>query len=573
MCGIIAGISLNPIVETTLSQLKRLEYRGYDSSGLAVIHNGQVAHQKNLGDTAQLNIPKPWRQASIAIAHTRWATHGEPSEQNAHPHVLDDQFAVIHNGIIENHAELRKKHGFTFTSKTDSEIIVHLYKHFLLNESSTPIKAWENTIAQLEGSWATVLLDKTHPQKLLLACNKSPMVLGRNTDSIFVSSDLYGLENIANEILYVPNHTITDIYIDTDLSINEACWEPTPKNLIQEKIIHTETTMLHEIMEQPDVLAACSKTPATDIPKPDQIIIAACGSSYHVGLLAAQCIESHAQIPCRIFLASELRYASISWPPNTALLTLSQSGETADTLECVRHWKRHAGFSIAICNVKNSALMRLCDYGVHTPAGIEVAVAATKSVTAAMYMVTKLAQTWGSTKKIFFDHPTLEHQIQAILSLDSVISYVAEKIGHHKHLFLLGRGLFFPVMLEAALKIKEICYIHTEAFASGEMKHGPLALIEKGSMVIIIAARDHHFLKSIASAEEIVARGGHVLLLTDSEIDQKPAMTTIKVPFLIDNNSVISLSIFFQLVSLKLSIQLGYNPDRPRNLAKCVTVE
>lgn len=574
MCGIIAGISLEPILETTLAQLKRLEYRGYDSAGFAVIHNNLIACQKTVGETKSLKLPKLLKNSNIAIAHTRWATHGIPSENNAHPHVLDEKYAIIHNGIIENHHDLKAKFCFETSSETDSEIIVHLYKHFL-SFTSDAKSAWESTVLQLEGSWATVLLDITQPDTLMIACNKSPMVLGKNEKSIFVASDLYGLENITDEILYVPNHTITELTLNSDITKQiDACWESTPKNLIQEKVIRTDTVMLHEIMEQTEALSACQKQIIEDIPRPDNVVIAACGSSYHVGLMVRQWFESIAKIPCRVFLASELRYAEIAWPKNSALLVLSQSGETADTLECVRHWKNHAAFSIAICNVKKSALMRLCDYNILTPAGIETAVAATKSVSTAIYMSSKLALHWTEQKEVeLLNQKNLQHQMQVILSLETVVNFISEKVQNHKHLFLLGRGIFYPVMLEAALKIKELCYLHTEAFAAGEMKHGPLAMIESGTMVIMIAAKNRHFKKSVSNAEEILSRGGQVILLTDSDVTQKNGLTTITLPFEINENSCISLSVLFQLVSLNLSQRLGHNPDRPRNLAKCVTVE
>ena len=574
MCGIIAGISSEPILKTTLTQLERLEYRGYDSAGFAVIQKNQIAAVKTVGETKKLTFPKALSDATIAIAHTRWATHGTPSEANAHPHILDNKYAIIHNGIIENYADLKKKYKIDTLSETDSEIIVHLYKHFLTVTDSQEA-AWESTVLELEGSWATVLLDTNQPDSLLIACNKSPMVLGKNDKSLYVASDLYGLENIAEEILYVPNQSIAKISLNNGLSLQiDACWEKTPKNLIQEKVIRTDTTMLHEIMEQPEVLSFCETNKINDIPKPDNIVIAACGSSYHVGLIAKQWIESIAKIPCRIFLASELRYASIAWPSNTALMVLSQSGETADTLECVRHWKEHAAFSIAICNVEKSALMRLCDYTILTPAGIETAVAATKSVTTAIYMAAKLVCHWTSQPiEELLNQKDLQHQLQAILSLDTVVNFISEKVSNHKHLFMLGRGLFYPVMLEAALKIKELCYVHTEAFAAGEMKHGPLALIESGTTVIMIAAKNRHFKKSISNAEEMLSRGGQVILLTDNDVTQRNGLTTITLPFEINENSCISLSVLFQLVSLNLSQRLGHNPDRPRNLAKCVTVE
>ncbi|MDG2347886.1 MAG: glutamine--fructose-6-phosphate transaminase (isomerizing) [Gammaproteobacteria bacterium] len=574
MCGIIAGISLEPVLKTTLTQLQRLEYRGYDSAGFAVIHDGKIDYRKTVGETKKLKLPNHLNESTIAIAHTRWATHGVPSEINAHPHVLDDKYAIIHNGIIENHYDLKNKFKIETASQTDSEIIVHLYKHFLTVTTDAK-SAWESTILELEGSWATVLLDITQPERLMIACNKSPMVLGKNDKSLFVASDLYGLENIADDILYVPNQTTTCISLSSDLTASiDASWEPTPKNLIQEKIIRTDTTMLHEIMEQPSVLKACETQNISDIPKPDHLVIAACGSSYHVALIAMQWIESIAQVPCRAYLASELRYGNIAWPKNTAFMVLSQSGETADTLECVRHWKNHAAFSISICNVEKSALMRLCHYNILTPAGIETAVAATKSVTSAIYMASKLVMHWHNQQtNTLINQKDLQHQTQAILSLDTVVNFIAEKVSNHKHLFMLGKGLFHPVMLEAALKIKELCYVHTEAFAAGEMKHGPLALIEPGTMVIMIAAKNYHYKKSISNAEEMLSRGAQVILLTDEDTNQKNGLTIITLPFEINENSSISLSILFQQVSLNLSQRLGHNPDRPRNLAKCVTVE
>ena len=573
MCGIIAAISTQPVLEIALSQLKRLEYRGYDSAGFSVFYDGGIQTQKIVGETRNLKPKNALKNANVAIAHTRWATHGEPSEKNAHPHTIDDHYAVIHNGIIENHAELKNKYQLSTKSDTDSEVIVHLYKHFQ-TVSQDPVSAWESTILALEGSWAIVLMDKNHPDRLLIACNKSPMVLGKYDDGLLVASDLYGLENIADQILYVPNHSIAVLETNTDITnVIDAVWEPTPKQVIQEKIIRTDTMMLHEIMEQPEALALCAKKTFEPIPKPNAIVIAACGSSFHVGLIMMQWLESISNIPCRIFLASELRHTEIAWQENTAFIVLSQSGETADTLECVRHWSSHAAYTVAICNVEKSALMRLCDYNILTPAGIETAVAATKSVTTALFMASRLATHWSANQSNLLDIKDLQHQIQAILSLDTVVNFISEKISHHKHLFLLGRGLFFPVMLEAALKIKELCYVHTEAFAAGEMKHGPLALIDSGTMVIIIAAKRIAFNKSISNAEEIMSRGGQVLLITDCETQQKPGLTTVNLPFEINVNSCISLSILFQMVSLSLSQRLGHNPDRPRNLAKCVTVE
>lgn len=572
MCGIIAAISQNPVVKQALNQLQRLEYRGYDSAGLATIHQRKIHVEKATGDTSSLVIPEAWSTATIAIAHTRWATHGVPSECNAHPHLYNDQYAIVHNGIIENHETIKSTYGFTCKSETDSEVIVQLYNYFI-QEGDEPLEAWQKSINRLEGSWATVLLDCNLPNQLFIACHKSPMVLGKNDEGVFISSDLYGLEKKVDEILYLNNHSVGAIDVHSNLVNIEPKWEKKPASLIQETSIQTSTVMMHEIMEQPDVLEACHALTLPNIPKPDQLVITACGSSYHVGLIAAQWFEAHAGIPCRVFLASELRYQRIAWGKNTGFLMISQSGETADTLECVRHWKDEASLTIALCNVAQSALMRCCDYKIHIPAGIETAVAATKSVTASLMVLSKLADQWKAHPQPLINIEQLAHQNQIVLAMDSVSSFVANRLANQRHIYLLGRGIHHCVMLEAALKVKEISYIHTEAFASGEMKHGPLALIDDNALVVIVAGKNYHLQKSIANAEEVLARGAHVIIITDAPITQKPNMTVVNLPFEFSDASCISLSIFFQIISLKLSLQLKLNPDRPRNLAKCVTVE
>ena len=571
MCGIFATLSRSlDAVKVTLSHLKQLEYRGYDSAGIGVLHDKQFIISKNVGATDQLHVDHLPDHSNTAISHVRWATHGVVNTKNAHPH-LGNEACIVHNGIIENHHELIQSYQLKPKSDTDSEVIVLLYEQ-LKTLGKSPLETLKHTVSLLKGSWAIVLIDKTLPETLLIAVNKSPLVLGTCEDSYFVASDPHALAHCAKQVHYVNDHQVLQISLQSQTVLDELKWQALPVNTSNTSL-EMDFYLTQEIYEQPLVLQRCLKEVLPELSKPQQIVFVASGSSYHSALMAAINFEAIANIPCRVFLSSELKYMKISWQSNTVLIALSQSGETADTLEAVRHWKHDAFYVLSICNVMESSLTRLTQYSIVTPAGPEVSVGATKTVSSAAFQLHRLAFQWANIEKPLDFEKNIAHTKLA-LTLHNSIKKLAQRFVDCEHLYVLGRGCFYPVVMEFALKVKELCYLHAEAFSTGELKHGPLALIEDGTQIIFLCFKKLNFEKTLSNIEEVLARGGEATIITDTSL---PVMTrpvnTLKLPFEIEENDVYGVLTCLQLFSLELAIAKGINPDRPRNLAKCVTVE
>ena len=402
MCGIFAMLS-RPLdaVEVTLSHLKKLEYRGYDSAGIGVFQDKEFIISKNVGATDQLLIQHLPKNSNVAISHVRWATHGGVNKENAHPH-RSENACIVHNGIIENHYDLIQSHHLKPVSDTDSEVIVLLYEK-LRASCESALDALKQTVSLLQGSWAIILLDRSLPETLLIAVNKSPLVLGYSDQGYFIASDPHALSNVAEQVHYPCNHQVLQITLDSNELKNELIWQPLPSN-VSNASLEMDFYLQQEIYEQPIVLQRCLKAPLPELSKPQQIVFVASGSSYHAALISAMSFESISNIPCRVFLSSELKYMKISWPSNTILIALSQSGETADTLEAVRYWKHDAFYVLSVCNVEESSLTRLTQYSMITPAGAEVSVGATKTVTSATFQLTRLALQWASMdRSVDFD--------------------------------------------------------------------------------------------------------------------------------------------------------------------------
>ncbi len=573
MCGIFAlsqpkNHNLIPVV---LEHLKKLEYRGYDSAGIAATQNASIHVVKNVGPTENLVIPEELK-GNTAIAHVRWATHGGVTQQNAHPH-MSGSSAIVHNGIIENHVALKETFNLSLSSETDSEVIVALYNHF--SKTMKALEAFEATVDKLEGSWAIVMIDHNTPNTLFVSANKSPLVIGKLDEGFVVSSDPGVLSDLTHSVHYLKDLSTLALNLD-QLEALDLTWQTLESHQLHKKL-EMDFYTLQEIYEQPSALMNTLNSELVTLSRPKHIVFAASGSSYHVACIAAQLFETFAQIPCRVYLSSEMRYQAISWPSNTALIALSQSGETADTLEAVRHWKKYAFYALSITNVANSSLDRLTQYQINSIAGNEVGVGATKTVTSMLLQMMRIVQQWSpDSENPFSDFLASIDRLKITLTLRSEIRKHALMFVQKSHTFILGRGIFYPVAQEFALKIKELAYLHAEAFSSGELKHGPLALIEKGTPVIVMAFKNFQLAKTISNIEEVLARGANVLVITDAnlnELCQSTQLSALQVPFEVEQNDLFSVLAIAQLLTYELAIHKNINPDRPRNLAKCVTVE
>jgi len=571
MCGIFAmtGVSENAI-DITLRHLKKLEYRGYDSSGIGALAQDKIVVSKNVGATDQLAIQSLPSKTNTTISHVRWATHGNVTSLNAHPHSLD-HCAIVHNGIIENHQDLIQQYGLEPKTETDSEVILLLYNHFR-NTESDPIATLQQVTQLLTGSWAIVLMDTAHPQALFFAVNKSPLVLGVGSTGYFIASDPHALRGLATQVNYLEDHTVNAVYANQTPPETLKQWHPLPTETFNQTLT-MDYYLQQEIYEQPIVLNNTLETKIPALAKPNQIVLVASGSSYHTALLAAQHFEAVVDLPCRVFLSSELKQARIAWQTNTALIALSQSGETADTIEAVKRWKNSAFYVLSICNVNESSLSRLSQYSIITPAGQEVSVGATKTVVSAYLALLKVADYW-SDQTPAHDYLSMIANTKLALTNHAAIKKVIQPFIDSQSLYVLGKNTFYPVAMEFALKVKELCYIHAEAFSSGELKHGPLALIEAGSKVICLAFKHFEIKKVISNIEEIRTRGGDILVITDTPLPElSHSLQVLTLPFEVSIYDVPGVLCILQLFALELAIARKINPDRPRNLAKCVTVE
>lgn len=608
MCGIVGAISKHNITPILIEGLRRLEYRGYDSAGIAVLSNSELKRCRVMGKVQGLAdaLQKSPLNGNVGIAHTRWATHGVPSEQNAHPHISHD-ITLVHNGIIENHAFLRDELtqlGYHFTSQTDTEVIVHLV-HFYSKETADFLVAIQKTVARLVGAYSLAIINKNYPERMIAVKSGCPLVIGLGVDENFVASDYIALSSVTNQYIYLQEGDIADV---TQKSIE--IYDSKGRGVIREsKLISTtgdiadkgeyQHYMQKEIFEQAEAISATLEGRIINnqlldgifgeiskilFPKINHVQIVACGTSYHAGLTAKYWLEEIAHVACSIEVASEFRYRKGVVPQNSLLLCISQSGETADTLAALRQSKT-LGYlgSLVICNVPESSLVREADIAFMTRAGVEMSVASTKAFTT--QLVALLLFTI-SLAKMHNSHPMVEHtlltelealptKIKEALVLNRALESFAKFFMEKQHALFIGRGLNYPVALEGALKLKEISYIHAEGYAAGELKHGPLALVDKIMPVIVIAPSDRWLEKLKSNLEEVCSRGGQVIVFTDraSGISLMPGITVFEMPEIESTLSPIIYAIPLQLLAYHVAVARGTDVDQPRNLAKSVTVE
>ncbi len=610
MCGIVGGTAERNVVPILMEGLRRLEYRGYDSAGIAVGQSDGIERYRALGKVAELQAKLDTNplEGYTGIAHTRWATHGVPSEENAHPHVSSPDIALVHNGIIENHEPLRADllaKGYEFSSQTDTEVVAHRI-HMHLAQSDGLEDAVRKTVAELEGAYALVVMSKSEPGKLVLAREGCPVVVGVGIGENFVASDVAALLPVTRKFMFLDEGDIAVVTRDGVVISDSA------GKLVKRPITESELSadavdrgkfrhyMLKEIYEQSravaDTLAeriadgrvldaALGPTAAEVLAKTRAVQIVACGTSYHAGLIARYWIEEHCGIPCRVEIASEYRYRKVVVPEGGLFITISQSGETADTLAALRKAKA-SGYlaTLAVCNVPESSLVRESELALMTRAGPEIGVASTKAFTtqlAALALVTiALARHNGMSaeqeRELTSQLVELPRLIDQVLTLDDQIKALSGQFAEHQHALFLGRGSQNPVAMEGALKLKEISYIHAEAYAAGELKHGPLALVDEQMPIVTVAPDDDLLEKLKSNLQEVRARGGQLFVFADPEVhfEEGDGVHIMHMPTHIKAfQAPILYTIPLQLLSYHVAVLKGTDVDQPRNLAKSVTVE
>ena len=610
MCGIVGAVAQRDVAEILINGLHRLEYRGYDSAGVAVVDPNHELHRvRCLGKVKALDeavAVKPLI-GGTGIAHTRWATHGEPSEANAHPHTSGN-FAVVHNGIIENHEELRellKSRGYVFNSQTDTEVIAHLVE-WEMRTASTLLEAVQKTVKQLTGAYGMVVLDREHPEHLVAARSGSPLVIGLGIGENFLASDQLALLSVTRRFIYLEEGDIAeitrrtvDIYDANGQKVEREVHESNLENDAAEKGKFRHF-MQKEIYEQPNALIntmegrilhnnvivdAIGNGASEILKQVEHIQIVACGTSYNAGMTARYWFEALAGVGCDVEIASEFRYRKFVTRPNSLLVTISQSGETADTLAALRLAKEKGYMAaLTICNVSSSSLVRESDLAFMTRAGVEVGVASTKAFTtqlaALLMLVTAIGKVKGNISneqevEIVKALQSLPAEVEKALAFDKDIETLAEDFAEKNHALFLGRGEFYPIAMEASLKLKEISYIHAEAYAAGELKHGPLALIDADMPVIVVAPNNELLEKVKSNIEEVRARGGQLYVFADKEAGFTPSegMKIITMPKVNEIIAPIFYTVPMQLLSYHVALIKGTDVDQPRNLAKSVTVE
>ncbi len=615
MCGIVGAIANVDIVPILLKGLLRLEYRGYDSAGLVVTNHG-LQRLRTTGRVIELSkLAAQQKTCGLAgIAHTRWATHGEPSERNAHPHFSGEKsrIAVVHNGIIENHEEIRarlKNHGFKFDSDTDTEVIAHLIA-FKLEEEDDLFKAVCLSIAELQGAYAIAVMEEAHPERIVVARNGAPLLIGVGEDGNYVASDSSALLQTTRDIIYLEEGDVAELYNHGYRIVNclhnqlgEAVERIVHKSHLSNEAIELGPYthfMQKEIFEQPSAVAntlemvfnAQSISPnlfGNEAEKAfsgtKHILILACGTSYHAGLVARYWLESVAGISCNVEIASEYRYRNPIADSNTLVIGISQSGETADTLAALNYAKKlDHQHSLAICNVPESALIRQTNLHFLTRAGPEIGVASTKAFTTQLASLLLLTITLAKIRhRLSKDDESrmiaaLRHlpvALQNTLQVESQVKIWAKNFAKKRHALFLGRGVHYPIAMEGALKLKEISYIHAEAYAAGELKHGPLALVDSEMPVVAIAPNDQLLGKLKSNLQEVHARGGELYVFADadSQIAESKNLHVIRLAEHTGLLSPILHTIPLQLLAYHVALERGTDVDKPRNLAKAVTVE
>ena len=610
MCGIVGAVAARDVVPILMEGLRRLEYRGYDSAGLAVIEDGDIMRLRRAGKVQELQsaLDKNPVHGVIGISHTRWATHGAPNETNAHPHMSGSDIAIVHNGIIENYEELRddlKKRGYKFSSDTDTEVVVHRIDMHMkeCSELSAAVKA---TVADLEGAYALVVMSKNDPGKLVLARAGCPVVVGIGVEENFVASDVAALLPVTRKFMFLDEGDIALVERES-VRIWDANGDEVERPVKESKLTADAAErgkfrhyMQKEIHEQAEAVA---RTLAERIangkvldaafgPKANEVLdrtrgvhIVACGTSYHAGLVARYWIEQLCRLPCTVEIASEYRYRSPVVPEGTLFVTISQSGETADTLAALRAAMKMGYVSaLTICNVPESSIVRESDLVMMTHAGQEIGVASTKAFTtqlvALALLTISLARRTGLDKErereLVTQLAELPELVKQVLGLDAAIETLAEHFVDKHHALFLGRGVQNPIAMEGALKLKEISYIHAEAYAAGELKHGPLALVDENMPVVTVAPDDELLEKLKSNLQEVRARGGQLFVFADPRVQfgDRVGIHTTRMPATIqDFQAPILYTIPLQLLAYHVAVLKGTDVDQPRNLAKSVTVE
>lgn len=609
MCGIVGAVAQRDVVPILLEGLRRLEYRGYDSAGIAVINDRSIERKRKLGkvnELAELLDNEPLNGVT-GIAHTRWATHGSPSESNAHPHICRNKVGLVHNGIIENHERLREQQtgqGHSFSSETDTEVVVHAIFD-KLTESGNLLQAVQETVNCLEGAYALGVVNTDEPDTLV-ACRKgSPLVIGVGIGEYFIASDVAALIPVTQQFIFLEDGDIAELQHD-QLTIYDESGQQVERS-VQETELKADAVergeyrhyMLKEIFEQPRVLAealegrfsglklleASFGPNASEIfDRVKSVLILACGTSYHAGLVARYWFEHLAGVPCNVEIASEYRYRYPVLLPDTLVVTISQSGETADTLAALHEAKRlGAMHSLAICNVQESSLVRESDLVLMTRAGPEIGVASTKAFTTQLVSLMLLVIAIGrrfkldtlEEKRIASQLFSLPARVEDVLELNDEIVQLSERFADKHHTLFLGRGSHFPIAMEGALKLKEISYIHAEAYPAGELKHGPLALVDSEMPVVTVAPNNPLLEKLKSNLQEVSARGGQLIVFADEALTVKSDENTYVMTVTPAENelSPVIFTIPLQLLSYHVAIIKGTDVDQPRNLAKSVTVE
>ncbi|MGO3633869.1 MAG: glutamine--fructose-6-phosphate transaminase (isomerizing) [Moraxellaceae bacterium] len=614
MCGIVGAVAERNIANILLEGLKRLEYRGYDSAGLTVIRNDELHRERQVGKVQALAdavaVNPTFFDGHIGIAHTRWATHGEPAQRNAHPHV-SGKVAVVHNGIVENYAELKEEllaKGYEFTSQTDTEVVAHLIND-IYKQTPDLLEAVRTIIPLLHGAFALGIMHIDSPDELITVRLGSPLVIGVGIGENFIASDQLALLPVTNRFMYLEEGDIAkltrntiEVYADgvkTQRKIHEI--DATQHNADKGQFKHY---MLKEIYEQPDAVGrtidmAVEKNETSklrdDFLQRHNVLLAdikhvqviACGTSYHAGMVTKYWFEGITRIPCSVEIASEFRYRNPVVVDNTLVICISQSGETADTLSALRDIQKQTPtglVSLALCNVPTSSLVRETDIFLPTLAGPEIGVASTKAfttqLTALMLLVLKIGvvqqrMTHDQLSVLLDDLRKLPGQLHASLNLDASINTMSERFEDKKSCLFLGRGLQFPIALEGALKLKEISYIHAEGYAAGELKHGPLALVDKDMPIVVLAPKDSMYDKLKANMQEVHARHGELFVFAgeSSKMVAEDRLHVVYVPDVCETLAPIVYSIPVQLLSYHVAVMRGTDVDQPRNLAKSVTVE
>lgn len=611
MCGIVGAVAQRDVIGILLEGLKRLEYRGYDSAGLAVINDktAQISSVRAVGKVKELvdKIAAEPVHGKTGIAHTRWATHGVPSERNAHPHVSRNEFALVHNGIIENHEQLRRDliaDGYTFLSDTDTEVVVHMLHQECTKNNVDTLTAVQRVVTRLHGAYGLCVIRQTEPDKIVVARSGSPLVIGVGIGENFIASDPLALGQVTDRFIYLEEGDVAEISLDSIRIFSGETPVERQTTRIQSEIDEIEKGeyghfMLKEIYEQGKAIKNTLSGRISDkhvleeafgikakaiFDQVTNVQIVACGTSFHAGMITKYWLENIAKMPCQVDIASDYRYRNIIVQPGCLFVTISQSGETADTLAALRY-AAESGYvgRLAICNVATSSLVRESDFSLLTIAGREIGVASTKAFTTQLAALLLLAlvlgrrngMSAGDEEQYVKDLHRLPDLINQVLKQDKAIQKLSINLADKHHALFLGRGIQYPVAKEGALKLKEISYIHAEAYPAGELKHGPLALVDDKMPVIAVAPNDELLGKLKGNLAEVSARGGKLFVIADESagFDDEGDYQLIRLPPVPDVLAPILYTIPLQLLSYHVAILKGTDVDHPRNLAKSVTVE